>query len=70
MDNLPNYIKTSTYKNSAKEDGKEKSSHKWVKEWHYFENNVEINKKNYNIFIDVKDTGRNQFVYFVRFHKE
>ncbi len=67
IDNLPEYIRTSKYQSSAVEDGKTIDSHKGVKEWHYFVNEVEINSKSYDVFIDVRDKGDNQFVYFVRF---
>ncbi len=69
IDNLPEYISTSRYKNSAPELGKTTNAHKGVKEWHYFENNVVINSRQYNVFIDVRDMGDNQFVYSVKFKK-
>ena len=67
VDNLPEYIKTSKYDKTSPEDGKDTKTHKGVKEWHYFVNEVNIKGKDYNIYIDVRDKGMNQFVYFVSF---
>ena len=67
IDKLPEFIKTSRYERSSLEDGKSSKTHIGVKEWHYFENKVDINNKKYDIFIDIRDKGQNQYVYFVRF---
>lgn len=67
IDKIPEFIKTSNYQSSSPEDGKSGDTHKGVKEWHYFENKVDIENKKYDIFIDVRDKGQNQYVYFVRF---
>lgn len=70
IDNLPEYIRTSTYQNSDVESGKNGKAHKGVIKWHYLINQVSINNKKYNIHIDVRDKGKQKFVYFVTFKKE
>lgn len=67
IERLPEFIKTSRYERSSLEDGKSSKTHLGVKEWHYFVNKVDINNKKYDIFIDIRDKGQNQYVYFVRF---
>ncbi|MBQ8443769.1 MAG: hypothetical protein IJX25_00235 [Clostridia bacterium] len=70
IDNLPQYIKTSTYLRSAAEEGKTTDAHKGVKEWHYFINELDTNKGKFNIQIDIRDKGKNQYVYFVTFKRK
>ena len=70
IQNLPEYIKTATYRNSEKDVGKTGKAHENVLEWHYFINEVKTTQGIFNIQIDVRDKGENQFVYFVTFKKK
>jgi len=70
IDNLPSYIQTSQYDHSSKETGKSSQQHKGVKEWHYFINEIETDKGTFNITVNVRDKGTNQFIYEVAFNKK
>jgi len=68
--NLPQYIETSTYSHSKPESGKTSRQHKGVKEWHYFINKVQTNDATYNITVNVRDKGSNQYIYEVAVNKQ
>ena len=68
--NLPSYIESSTYSYSKQETGKETRQHKGVKEWHYFINQIETTEGVFNITVNVRDKGNNQFIYEVAFRKK
>lgn len=69
IEKLPGYIETSQYSYSSPEKGKKSKSHKNVKEWHYFINQIQTDKGDYNINVNVRDKGSNQFVYLVTFNR-
>lgn len=70
IDKLPSYIATSTYLRSAKEQGKTTPQHKGVIEWHYFINEINTDKGTFDILINVRDKGFNQYIYEVSFNKK
>lgn len=70
IDRLPEYIQTSQYNYSLKESGKNTPQHKGVKEWHYFINKVSTDKGIFDITINIRDKGLNQFIYEVSFKKK
>lgn len=65
IDKIPMYVKSSTYSHSKKEIGKNTPQHKGVKEWHYFINQVNTDKGVFDIVINIRDKGNEQFVYEV-----
>lgn len=61
-----NYIElaeNALYVDSSKESGKDNRFHKNAKEWDYYVKTVKSDGNYYNVLINVKDTGDNQFVY-------
>lgn len=69
LDKLPTLIKNSKYDFSLKESGKKMPQHKNVKEWHYFINQIETEKGKFDVIINIRDKGNEQFVYEVAFRK-
>ncbi len=67
--NLPTYIGTSHYSYSKQETGKDSRQHQGVKEWHYFINKIQTSQGIFDITINVRDKGSNQFIYEVAFRK-
>lgn len=67
---LPNFIKGSKFLRSKAEEGKPSRQHKGVKEWHYFVNNLITEKGNFNVIVNIRDKGTNQYVYEVAFTKK
>lgn len=65
--NLPSYIESSKYAYSKQEIGKTSRQHQGVKEWHYFINEILTSEGEFNITINVRDKGNNQFIYEVSF---
>ena len=61
-----NYIElaeNSLYVNTSKESGKDNRFHKDAKTWDYYVKTIKSDGKYYDVLINVKDTGNNQFVY-------
>ena len=69
VEKLPEYIRTSTYAYSSPEKGKNSDAHKGVIEWHYFINEIQTNEGIFDINVNVRDKGKNQFVYLITFNK-
>lgn len=67
---LPQIIKNSNYSHSKSELGKTTRQHKGVKQWHYFINQINTDKGTFNVTINIRDKGNNQFVYEVAFKKK
>lgn len=67
--NLPTYIGTSHYAYSKQETGKDSRQHQGVKEWHYFINKIQTSQGVFDITVNVRDKGSNQFIYEVAFRK-
>lgn len=68
--NLSDYIGKSNYSYSSAESGKNTKAHKGVKEWHYFVNQIQTDVGKFDINVNVRDKGNNQYVYLVTFHKK
>lgn len=69
VDDLPNIISSSTFVRSSPEKGKDTPQHKGVKEWHYFINKVKTENGEFNVLINIRDKGNDQYVYEVAFNK-
>ncbi len=69
IEQLPTIIKSSTYSYSTPEIGKKLPQHRGVKEWHYFINQIDTEKGKFDVVINVRDKGNEQFVYEVAFKK-
>lgn len=69
LDKLRTIIKNSKYDYSLKESGKKMPQHKNVKQWHYFINQIETEKGKFDVIINIRDKGNEQFVYEVAFRK-
>ena len=65
--NIPSYIESSKYAYSKQEIGMTSRQHQGVKEWHYFINKILTSEGEFNITINVRDKGNNQFIYEVSF---
>lgn len=70
IDELPNIISSSTFARSSPEKGKDTPQHKGVKEWHYFINKVKSENEEFNVLINIRDKGNDQYVYEVAFNKK
>ncbi len=70
IEQLPDFIKDSHYSYSSHESGKKIKTHKGVKEWHYFVNQIQTDKGIFDININIRDKGDNQFIYLVTFKKK
>lgn len=68
--NLPSYIESSQYAYTKQETGKMSRQHQGVKEWHYFINQIQTSEGVFNITVNVRDKGNNQFIYEVAFRKK
>lgn len=66
---LPSIIENSKYTYSKDEIGKLNKAHKGVKQWHYFAKQIETDTGKYNVTINIRDKGNEQFVYEVAFRK-
>lgn len=61
-----NYIElaeNSLYVNSSEESGKDNRFHKDAKTWDYYVKTIKSDGNYYDVLINVKDTGNNQYVY-------
>lgn len=67
--NLPSYIESSKYAYTKQETGKMSRQHQGVKEWHYFINKIQTSEGVFDITVNVRDKGNNQFIYEVAFRK-
>ena len=67
--NLPTYIESSKYDHTKQEIGKKSRQHRGVKEWHYFINKIRTSEGMFDISVNVRDKGDNQFIYEVAFRK-
>lgn len=56
-------VEQAQYQSSKPETGKSGTAHKDVKTWDYFDKRVEIDGEEYDVLINVRDKGNNQFVY-------
>lgn len=65
VDNLHDIIESSSYLKSKNETGKNSKQHKGVKEWHYFVNNINTDKGEFNVVVNIRDKGENKFIYEV-----
>ncbi len=65
VDKLPEIIKSSTYDYSKPETGKESPQHKGVQEWHYFSTRLTVDNQKFNVIVNIRDKGSEQFVYEV-----
>ena len=70
VDKLPSIIEDSKYQYSKKELGKISPQHRNVKEWHYFTKQIDTEKGPFNIVVNVRDKGKNQYVYEVAIRKK
>ncbi len=70
VEQLPTIIKYSTYFKSEPESGKNKPAHKGVKEWHYFVNQIDTSNGRFDVVINIRDKGNEQFVYEVAIRKQ
>lgn len=61
-----NYIELaekSKYSETRSEKGKTQAFHKDAKSWDYYEKTIKSDGRYYDVLINVKDTGKNQYVY-------
>ena len=63
-------VENSNYNHTAKESGKANPMHKGVLSWDYFDKSVQIDGEMFNVLINVRDKGNNQFVYNVAVRKQ
>ena len=70
VDKLPSYIEGSEYQYSKIETGKKTRQHKGVKEWHYFSKEISTEKGTFDIVVNVRDKGKNKYIYEVSFKKK
>ena len=66
---IPQIVKTSKYKYSQVEKGKKTSQHIGVKKWHYFINTIETDNGNFNVVVNIRDKGNEQFIYEIAIKK-
>lgn len=66
---LREFVVGAKYSHSKVEEGKENIAHKGVKEWHYLKNTVETPKGKFNIFVNIRDKGKKQYIYEISFRK-
>lgn len=64
---LPEFIKDAKYIYSKEEEGKESKQHKGVKEWHYFKKEIQIENEKYEMVVNIRDKGNQQYIYEVIF---
>lgn len=67
---IPKIVESSKYSYSQKEQGKDTQQHKGVKQWHYFTNEIQTENGNFNVVVNVRDKGENQFVYEIAIKKK
>lgn len=64
------FIENATYNYSKDEEGKPGKAHKGVKEWHYFNKTIHTDKGIFEITINVRDKGKNKYIYEVSLIKK
>lgn len=70
INKIPEFIESSKYDHSTAEIGKTKKQHKDVKEWHYFINKIKDTKETFDMVVNIRDKGINQYVYEISFKKK
>ena len=70
IENLPSFIQSAQYSHSTAESGKKSKWHKGVKQWHYFTKELNTDEGKFNVVVNVRDKGLNNYIYEVVFRKK
>ena len=69
IDEIPQVIKSSHYDHSApsREESKNKPAHIGVVEWHYFKTQIKTKHQVFDVTVNIRDKGNEQFVYEISY---
>jgi hypothetical protein len=70
IDKLSSHIESTKYSYSKPESGKTTRPHKGVKQWHYFVNKINTDDGEFDITVNVRDKGKDKYIYEVIFKRK